>query len=93
MPTIQVRQGRLPLVVFVLLVILLLMLIGFACACASGSPMQIGERSASGIAALPALVELWKALVLVIAPAVMFAARPPAAMGRASPADLQRFVL
>ena len=76
-----------------LLLILLLMLIGFACACASGSPLQIGERPASGIAALPALVELWKALVLVIAPAVVFAARPPAAVGRASPADLQRFLL
>ena len=92
-PTIQGLRKRLPLVVFLLLLILILIMIGVACACLAGQPMQALERSLGGAPALgPPLVELWALLTVLLFPALVVAARRPAATGRASPAALQRFL-
>lgn len=92
-PTILALRQRLPLVVFLLLLVLILMMIGVACACLAGQPMQALERSLGGAPALgPPLVELWALLTVLLFPALLVAARRPAATGRASPAALQRFL-
>ena len=84
-------RSRMPLVAFVLLAVLCLALLGFACACLSDHPMQALERALGAIPALPALVELWPAVVAVtLAVALVTVRRLPAA---ASPALLQRFLL
>jgi len=90
--SIQRLRERLPLVVYILLFILLLMLVGLACACATDHPMQSAERAVSSISAVPALIEVWAytfAALLVVAFVVTQQRRP---LGRASPADLQRFL-
>jgi len=81
-----------PLVVFILLVVLLLMLVGIACACVTDHPMQVAERTISAISAMPAIIELWTytfAALLLLTFVVPYRRR---AVGRASPADLQRFL-
>lgn len=93
-PTILALRKRLPLVVFILLLVLILMMIGLACACLAGQGMQALERSLGGAPALgPPLVVLWALLTVLLLPALLVAARPPAAKARASPAALQRFLL
>ena len=85
-------QERLPLVAFILLFVLLLMLVGIACACLTDHPMQAAERAISSITAVPAVIELWAyAFTAVAAVALVFPQRRRA-VGRASPADLQRFL-
>lgn len=92
-PTILALRKRLPLVVFLLLLVLILMMIGLACACLAGQPMQTLERSLSGTPAMgPPLIELWALLTVLLFPALVVVARRPAANGRASPAELQRFL-
>jgi len=86
-------RERLPLIVFILLFVLLLMLIGIACACATDHPMQTVERALSVVPAVPALIEIWTytfAAILLVA--FVVAQRRPA-LGRASPQELQRFLL
>lgn len=90
--SIQRLRERLPFVVFILLFILLLMLVGLACACASDHPMQSAERAISSISAVPAIIVIWTytfAAALVVA---LVVAQRRRALGRASPADLQRFL-
>ena len=81
-----------PLVVFILLCVLLLMLVGIACACLTDHPMQVAERVITAISAVPAIIELWTyafAALLLVAFVIPQRRR---ALGRASPADLQRFL-
>jgi hypothetical protein len=82
-----------PLIVFILLCVLLLMLVGIACACLTDHPMQAAERTISALGAMPAIIELWTytfaAALLSVAFLVPHRRR---AVGRASPADLQRFL-
>ena len=92
MVNIQRLRERLPLIVFILLFVLLLMLVGIACACATDHPMQSVERAISSISAVPAIIVIWTytfAAALVVALVVPHRRR---ALGRASPADLQRFL-
>lgn len=91
--SIQGLRGRLPLLVFVLFLVFLVVALGLICLCTSDHPSQAVERSVSAAAHAPALVEMWAAL-LVIAPLVAAAVvlRPVPASGRASPAQLQRFL-
>lgn len=89
---IQRLRERLPLIVFILLFVLLLMLVGIACACTTDHPMQSAERAISSISAAPAIVEVWTysfVALLVVAFFVLDRRRP---CGRASPAQLQRFL-
>jgi hypothetical protein len=81
-----------PLVVFLLLVVFLVMLIGVACACLTDHPMNAAERSLAGPAAMPALVEVWALIVLVLLSTPLLLDRRILATGRASPAVLQRFL-
>lgn len=92
MTSLEPLRRRLPLVVFLLLVLLLVMLVGLACACVSDHPLQALERALAGIAAQPALLFVW-ALLAVSAILVVQSPRRHAAVGRASPALLQRFLL
>ena len=91
--SVQRLRERLPLIVFVLLLVLLVMLVGIGCACATDHPMQALERALAGISAMPAVIELstytWGAMLL--ASALVFQRRQ--ATGRASPQQLQRFLL
>jgi hypothetical protein len=81
-----------PLVVFLLLFVLLLMLLGFACACFSDHPMQAVERALTALSNPAPLVEVWSPLiVLLLAMPLVFLAHSRA-VGRASPATLQRFL-
>ncbi len=83
-----------PIVAFVLLAVVCLALLGFACACLNVHPMQALERSLGAIPALPALIELWSALVLASFGAGFLIVYFPAARARApSAATLQRFRL
>ena len=81
-----------PLVVFILLVVLLLMLVGVACACVTDHPMQAAERTISAISAMPAIVELWTYGFAALLAVVFVVPERRRASGRASPADLQRFL-
>jgi len=85
-------QPRLPLIVFVLLLLLCLLLLGLACVCVSDHPGQAIERALSSIPAAPALLELWAAIMLVALASLGLLRQRPAPVGRASPADLQRFL-
>ncbi len=86
------RRDRLPLVVFVILLILCLLVIGFACVCASDHHAQAIDRAISAIDGLPAIIEVWSLIVAaMLAVGVTYSARRPA-FGRASPAELQRFL-
>ena len=81
-----------PWVVFVLLAVVCLGLIGFACACFGDRPGLALERSLDG-PAVPGLIELWPWLLALLAPAVVLFVRGVALQARASPAQLQRFLL
>ncbi|MGH3058669.1 MAG: hypothetical protein ACRDOP_05970 [Gaiellaceae bacterium] len=85
-------RGRLPLIVFFLLALVCLGVFGFACACLSDQPALALERALQG-PAMPALVELWPVVILgLLAPALALIVREVLARGRASPAQLQRFL-
>lgn len=86
-------RRRLPLIVFVLLAVLFLMMVGVACACLTDHPMQTADRVSSPLVALPPLVVVWALLVLVPAATPLLLDGRMRATGRASPADLQRFLL
>ena len=92
MPSIQRLRDRLPLVVFILLVVLVLMLVGLACACATDHPMQSAERAISSISAVPAIIVLWTYTVAALLVMAFVVPERRRARGRASPADLQRFL-
>jgi len=81
-----------PLVVFILLVVLLLMLVGIACACLTDHPMQAVERAISAIGAMPAIIELWTYSFTALLVMTFVVPQRRRAVGRASPADLQRFL-
>ena len=90
--SLQAMRRRLPLWAFILLAVVCLILFGLACACASDHPAQKIDRAMSGIAAAPALVEVWTfgfgALVLL----VTFDVRRRRVGRETSPAVLQRFL-
>jgi hypothetical protein len=82
-------RGRLPFVVFVILLILCLILLGFACACGSDHHSQAIDRA---IFALPPLYAVWSLLISVLIGIPVVVSMRRTAFGRASPADLQRFL-
>jgi hypothetical protein len=82
----------LPLIVFILLAVLCLLLIGFACACFSDQPAQAIERIVSAAAATPAAIEVWSLVILSLLTVPLVGARRAGGFGRASPAQLQRFL-
>lgn len=92
MLSIQRLRERMPLVVFILLVVLLLMLVGVGCACLTDHPMQAAERAIASISAMPAIVELWTYAFAALLAVVFVVPERRRAVGRASPADLQRFL-
>jgi hypothetical protein len=92
MLSIQRLRKRMPLIAFILLVILLLMLVGIACACLTDHPMQTAERMISAISAMPAIVEVWTYAFAALLAVVFVVPERHRAIGRASPADLQRFL-
>jgi hypothetical protein len=92
MTVLERTRGRTPLVVFILLAVLVIAMVGFACACLGGTPFQPADRASAGGAALPALIEMWALLAIVLAPVVAWVARRDLPRGRASPAQLQRFL-
>ena len=92
MLSIQRLRERLPLVVYILLFILLLMMVAVACACATDHPMQSAERAISSIEAVPALIVLWTYMVAALLLVAVFVPQRRRALGRASPAELQRFL-
>jgi hypothetical protein len=91
-PGLERIRERLPLIVFLLLLILLVMLVGFACACLTDHPMQAIERALSGVASMPALVVLWAWLAATLLLGALIVQRQRPVFGRASPAQLQRFL-
>jgi hypothetical protein len=92
-PSIVRLRRRLPLIVFILLAVLCLVLIGVACACFSDHPWQAAERAISASAAMPGLViEIWSLVVVSLLAAPHVATRRVGGFGRASPAQLQRFL-
>ncbi len=77
-----------PLVAFVLLLVVCVALLGFACAC-------LGDQLAPGLDRpfTPALIVVWTALAAaLLTPLGLMAALAAPARGRASPAELQRFL-
>ena len=90
--SIQRLRGRLPLVVYLLLFILLLMMVAVACACATDHPMQSAERAISSIGAVPAVIVLWTYMVAALLVVAAFVPQRRRGLGRASPAELQRFL-
>jgi hypothetical protein len=91
--SIQRLRKRLPLIVFILLVVLVVMLVGIACACATDHPMQTVERVLAAIPATPAVIDVWTYAVATILFAAFVVSQPRRALGRASPQELQRFLL
>jgi len=88
--SIQRLRTRLPFAAFVVLLILLLLMLGFACLCISDHPTQAADRAA---AHAPAILVMWTLALLLVAPLLMRAPfLPVPAIGRASPARLQRFL-
>jgi hypothetical protein len=76
----------------VLILILLVVMLGLFCLCISDHPSQAAERAISAIAHAPAVMTMWALMVTLIAPLVLIAPRVVIApIGRASPAELQRF--
>jgi len=90
--SIQRMRKRMPLVAFILLFVLLLMLVGFACACLADHPMQAADRAISSIAAAAAIIELWTYTLAALLVVAFAATQRRRAVGRPSPADLQRFL-
>jgi len=81
-------RGRMPLLAFILLAVLCLLLIGFACACLGDQLTPGLERPLAALA----VVVVWLALAAAtLARSVLVAFSVPA-LGRASPAQLQRFL-
>ncbi len=91
-PSIVRLRRRLPLIVFILLAILCLLVIGFACACFSDHPAQAIDRAVSAPAATPAVIEVWSFVILSLFAAPLVLTRRVGGFGRASPAQLQRFL-
>ena len=87
----EMRRLR-PLPVFIVLLILFVLMLGFACVCISDHPSQAAERALGAIAHAPAVIEISALLPLSMLLFVTVAAAPVAARGRASPAQLQRFL-
>lgn len=90
--SIQRWRGRLPLAVFVLLLIFFVLVLGFACLCMSDHPTQAADRALGAVAHAPAIIVMWSFALLTLAQ--LFMLRPIEAIpaiGRASPARLQRF--
>ena len=90
--SIQAYRGRLPLVVLLLLAVICLALLGFACACLTDHPMQALERAIAAIPLVPAVIEIWSAVVALLAAATWVSIRRPLESAP-SPAALQRFLL
>jgi heme/copper-type cytochrome/quinol oxidase subunit 2 len=87
----RIRE-RLPLPIFVLVLILLVVMLGFVCLCMTDHPTQAAERAISAIGHVPAIIEMWSVVVVLLL--VAFTApvvEVIAGVGRASPAHLQRF--
>ena len=93
MLSIQRLHDRLPLIVFIFLFVLLVMLVGVACACATDHPMQAIERALASIPASPTVVELWAYTFAAILLVGFVAPNTGRESGRASPQELQRFLL
>ncbi len=91
-PSIVRLRRRLPLIVFILLAVLCLLLIGFACACFSDHPAQAIDRAVSAPAATPAVIEVWSFVILSLFAAPLVLTCRVGGFGRASPAQLQRFL-
>ena len=85
-------RRRVPLIVFVLLLVMIVLVVGFACACFGDPPLKAAERTLSGSPAMPALVEMWAALVVILLAAPIAFSRRVAAIGRASPEVLKCFL-
>jgi hypothetical protein len=81
-----------PLVVYLLLVVLLVMLVGFACACFVDQPMQAVERALTALSNPAPLVEVWSPLIALLLALPLVSVAHARAVGRASPAVLQRFL-
>lgn len=81
-----------PLVVCILLAVLVIAMVGFACACLGGAPFQTADRPAGLGVAMPPLIEIWALLTILLAPVSAWATRHSLPPGRASPAQLQRFL-
>ena len=88
---IEMRR-RLPLVVFVVLLIMLVVMLGFACLCVSDHPSQAVERAIGAFAQMAAVIEIWSLLLLSVPIIVVTVLLSSEARGRASPAQLQRFL-
>jgi hypothetical protein len=91
-PSIICLRRRLPLIVFILLAVLCLLLVGLACACFSDHPARAIDRAVSAPAATPAVIEVWSLVILSLLAASLVRAHRVAGFGRASPAQLQRFL-
>ena len=84
-------RRRVPLVVFVLLLVMVVLAIGFACAC-FGDPLKASDRTSGAPFSMPALVEMWAAIVLALVVIPLLLARRISPASRASPAVLQCFL-
>ena len=85
-------RRRVPFVVFVLLLVIAVLVIGFACACASGSPMQAAERAAAPLMATAAVIIVWNLITSVLPLLAAVQAPRVQATGRASPVVTQRLL-
>ena len=87
-------RGRLPLVVCVLLLFTCVAAVGVTCAvCVSAHPGQVVERTLTSFPAAATPPEHAWGFVLVVALASLLVVRPRLrSLGRASPAELQRFL-
>lgn len=85
-------RRRVPLVVLVLLLVMIVLVVGFACACFGDQPLKAAERALGGGLSMPALVEMWALLVVILIATPMIVGRRVEATGRASPAALQCFL-
>jgi hypothetical protein len=83
-------RGRMPLLAFVLLAVPCLVLIGFGCACLDDQFAQVLDRVAQAVP--PALIVLWPGLAMGTLASLALVVVSVPARGRASPADLQRFL-
>lgn len=83
-------RGRMPLLAFVLLAVVCLALIGFACACLDDQFAQALDRVAQSVPA--AVIVLWSGLAIGALASWALVAFEVPAWGRASPAQLQRFL-
>lgn len=80
-------RGRMPLLAFILLLVICVALVGFACACLGDQLVPALERPLA-----PALIAVWTALVAAMLAPFALVVAPVPAIGRASPAQLQRFL-